>query len=52
MSEEFTVLVKHGTWDLIPPYSHIHLIGYKWVFRIKRHLNGLIATYKARLVAK
>jgi len=45
-------LVKHGIWDLIPSSPHIHLVGYKWVFRIKRHPNGLIATYKARLVAK
>lgn len=52
MSEEFIALVKHGIWDLIPSSPHIHLVGYKWVFRIKRHPNGLIATYKAKLVAK
>jgi len=52
MSEEFNALVKHGIWELIPPSPHIHPVGCKWVFRSKRHPNGSIATYKARLVAE
>jgi hypothetical protein len=52
MSEEFNALVKHGIWELISPSPHIHPIGCKWVFKIKRHPNGSIATYKVRLVAK
>ncbi|XP_073260714.1 uncharacterized protein [Populus alba] len=51
-SEEFTALVKHGTWELFPPSSTIKPIGCKWVFRIKRNSDGSISRYKARLVAK
>lgn len=52
MSQEFTALVKHGTWDLVPPQSSQNQIGCKWVFRIKRKPDGSIDRYKARLVAK
>ena len=52
MSEEFTALVKHGTWELVPPSFTIKPIGCKWVFRIKHNSDGSISRYKARLVAK
>ncbi|KAF5454886.1 hypothetical protein F2P56_024519 [Juglans regia] len=52
MSQEFTALVKHGTWDLVPPQASQNLIGCKWVFRIKRKPDGSIDRYKAHLVAK
>jgi histone deacetylase 1/2 len=52
MFEEFTALVKHGTWELVPPSFTIKPIGCKWVFRIKRNSDGSISRYKARLVAK
>lgn len=52
MSEEFTTLVKHGTWELVPPSSTIKPMGCKWVFQIKRNPDGSISHYKARLVAK
>uniref|UniRef100_A0A2N9GX62 Reverse transcriptase Ty1/copia-type domain-containing protein n=1 Tax=Fagus sylvatica TaxID=28930 RepID=A0A2N9GX62_FAGSY len=52
MAVELNALVRNGTWDLVPPQSHHNVVGYKWVFRIKRNPNGTIARYKARLVAK
>ncbi|GKV17068.1 hypothetical protein SLEP1_g27621 [Rubroshorea leprosula] len=52
MSDEFSALVRQGTWDLVPPNSNQHLIGCKWVFRLKRAKDGSIEWYKARLVAK
>ncbi|GKV31443.1 hypothetical protein SLEP1_g40129 [Rubroshorea leprosula] len=52
MSEEFSALVRQGTWELVPPSPDLHLIGCKWVFRLKRAPDGRIERYKARLVAK
>ncbi|GKV11820.1 hypothetical protein SLEP1_g23039 [Rubroshorea leprosula] len=40
------------TWELVPPSPDHHLIGCKWVFRLKRAKDGSIERYKARLVAK
>jgi hypothetical protein len=43
MSDEFTALMKNGTWSLVPPQSNYNIIGCKWVFRIKRNTDGSIA---------
>ncbi|KAL6321118.1 hypothetical protein AAG906_012890 [Vitis piasezkii] len=52
MSSELTALMRHGTWDLIPPPINCHPVGCKWVFRVKRKADGSIDKFKARLVAK
>jgi histone deacetylase 1/2 len=52
MATEFTALVSHDTWRLVPRPSSTNLIGCKWVFMIKRHPDGTVDRFKARLVAK
>jgi hypothetical protein len=52
MSAKLTTLMRHNTWTLVPPPKHCHLIGCKWVFRVKRNADGTIDRFKARLVAK
>ncbi|GKV15734.1 hypothetical protein SLEP1_g26493 [Rubroshorea leprosula] len=52
MSDEFNALVRQGTWELVPRTDVQHVIGCKWVFRVKRNKEGGIDRYKARLVAK
>ena len=52
MSEEYDVLVKNGTWELVPPDPSHNLIGCKWIFRTKRKSDGFVEMFKARLVAK
>ena len=52
MSDELTVIIRHGTWDLVPPPAGCRPVSCKWVFRVKRKANGTIDCFKARLVAK
>ncbi|GKV40995.1 hypothetical protein SLEP1_g48578 [Rubroshorea leprosula] len=40
------------TWELVPSHPDQHVLGCKWIFRIKRGKDGSITRYKARLVAK
>jgi hypothetical protein len=52
MQEEYDALIKNKTWHLVPPSSGNNLIDCKWVYRIKKNVDGTIQRYKARLVAK
>ena len=52
MDEEFATLMKNKTWELVDLSINRNVIGSKWVFRVKYHLDGSISKYKARLVAQ
>ncbi|CAH9116094.1 unnamed protein product [Cuscuta europaea] len=51
MDEEYQALLRNHTWDLVPP-AHHSPITCRWIFRVKRHSDGSIARFKARLVAR
>ncbi|KAJ4801076.1 hypothetical protein LUZ62_052322 [Rhynchospora pubera] len=52
MAAELDALAHNATWELVPPPSDAHVVGSKWLFRIKYKPDGSIEKYKARLVAK
>ncbi|KAI5318258.1 hypothetical protein L3X38_037966 [Prunus dulcis] len=52
MTNEFNALLKNNTWTLVPSSPHHHIVGCKWVFKVKRLADGSVERYKARLVAK
>lgn len=43
---------RNNTLTLVPYDSKFNLVGNRWVFKIKRNIDGSIKKYKARLVAK
>ncbi|GKV36582.1 hypothetical protein SLEP1_g44695 [Rubroshorea leprosula] len=51
MDEEMNALFKNETWDLVPKPKDVQLVSCKWVYKIKRKVDGSIDRYKARLVA-
>ncbi|BBH04952.1 P-loop containing nucleoside triphosphate hydrolases superfamily protein, partial [Prunus dulcis] len=52
MTKKINALLKNHTWSLVPSSPSHNLVGCKWVFPIKRHSDGSIQRYKARLVVK
>jgi hypothetical protein len=52
MDIEYNALQANGTWHLVAPKKGNNIIDCKWVFKIKRKVDGSIDWYKARLVAK
>lgn len=52
MDDEYSSLIKNGTWSLCNLPRDRRTISCKWVFRLKHRTNGEIDKYKARLVAR
>src|SRR5437660_5077345 len=52
MRDELDSIAQLGTYKLTKFPPNRKAIDTKWVYRIKRDLNGNIVRYKARLVAK
>ncbi|KAD3336925.1 hypothetical protein E3N88_32445 [Mikania micrantha] len=52
MTDEYSALIRNGTWSLVPPVPNTNVVDCKWVYKLKRDQHGAIKRYKARLVAK
>lgn len=52
IKEGLNTLQKVGTWELVSLPAGKHVIGCKWIFKIKTHSDGTLEWYKAYLVAK
>jgi hypothetical protein len=52
MQDEYDALMDNKTFYLFPPSSTRNLIDCKWVYRVKKNVDGSVDKYKARLVAK
>jgi len=52
MHNEIQALRSNDTWSLVPFHSSMNIVGSRWVYRIKRHMNSSVERYKVRLVAR
>lgn len=52
MDDEMESLRHNQTWDLEPIPANKSRIGCKWIFKLKKFVDGRPARYKARLVAQ
>lgn len=51
MRDEMAALMKSSTWNLVPKPNDVDVIACKWVYKLKKAVDGTIARRKARLVA-
>ena len=42
----------NNVWTLVDPPEGVKPVGYKWVFKRKRGIDGKVKIYKAHLVVK
>ena len=52
MDEEVQALEDNHTWQIVDPPSDAKVLGGKWVYKIKRGVDGKPSRYKARWVVK
>ena len=52
MKSKMQSMYSNQVWDLMEPPEGIKPIGYKWIYKKKRGVDGKVETFKARLVAK
>jgi hypothetical protein len=52
MKEELVMIEKNNTWELMERLIDKPIIGVKWVYKTKLHLDGTVQKHKACLVAK
>jgi hypothetical protein len=52
MEEEMKCIPKNGMWELSSLLAGHHVIGLKWVYKVKRCPSGNVVKHKARLFAK
>ena len=52
MKEEMDSLERNKTWDLVELLKDRKIVGYKWVYKLKKGIDDKVERYKARLVEK
>ena len=52
MKAEIKALEDNGTWIIVTVLADQHVVGCKWVYKLKQNPDGTMERCKARLVAK
>ena len=51
MVEEYKSIMKNDVWEVVPKLEGMFVVTSKWIYIIKRAVDGSIEKYKARFVA-
>ena len=50
MKSELDSMYSNQVWDLVKAPNGTKPVGYKWVYKRKRGIDGKVETFKGRLV--
>ena len=52
MNHEYQALLFNCTWSLVHPPPSAHIVGCRWIYKLKYQPDGSVERHKARLVAQ
>lgn len=52
MTEEMVLFDETDTFTLVPYHPDMHILGCRWIFRVKLNADGTIKFLRSRLVVK
>ena len=52
MNTEMESMYSNQVCSLVDPLDGVKLIGFKWIYKRKRGIDGKLETFKTRLMAK
>jgi hypothetical protein len=51
MVEEYDSIVKKSAWETVPRPVDKSVVGSRWIYKVKKAIDGSVEKYKARFVA-
>ena len=51
MVEEYDSIVKNSAWEVVPRPVDKSVVGSRWIYKVKKSVDGSVEKYKARFVA-
>jgi hypothetical protein len=52
MVEKYDSIVKNSVWEIVPRPIDKSVVGLRWIYKVKKALDGSVEKYKARFVAR
>jgi hypothetical protein len=52
MQDEYNSLLQNQTWSITNLPQGRNVVDRKWTYKLKFHVDGIVARFKSRLVAK
>jgi hypothetical protein len=52
MVEEYDSIVKNSVWEIVPRPIDKSVVGSRWIYKVKKVVDGSVEKYKASFVAR
>ena len=52
MMEEYDSIVRNNAWEIVPRSVGKSMVGSRWIYKVKKAIDGSVKKYKARFVSR